>query len=327
MTPSLTANQSIDPATEVTCRKYTPEDLDVLSLDELTSISWRSLFKDLDKDESDAMYIKLRELSEKHLSYLSYDDLVDKLNNKFHIVYDLEFARRITSNQKKEVNYFFDTYSVPFLDYIAKTLAHENGYRDILGWYSEFVSSPYIDNKPQYGKVASYKGENFAHLSTWMIRITTNEAYKEWNPNKKGKLSLGRTESHDFESPFLRRKGYEEEEEFFSTEDSELGWEVLTGFITDDVVETPEEHEAKITKVIHSFELLPEKDKMVLEYLVFDKMSNIDVFELMKEYVKPKPESAPVERWNNKRKSDTVSVWRDRAFNHLENIYNDPRNK
>lgn len=326
MIPSLTANQSIDPATEDTCRKYTPKDLDVISLDELTSISWRSLFKDLEDEERDAMYIKLREFSERHLSNLSYDDLIAKLKKKSHIVYDLEFARRITSNQKKEVNYFFDPYSVPFLDNIAKTIAHESGYRDILGWYNDFVSPPYIDNKPQYGKVASYKGENFAHLYSWMIRITTNEAYKEWDPKKKGKLSLGRTESHDFESPFLKRKGYEEEE-FFSSEDPELGWEVLTGFITDEVAETPEEHEAKITKVIHAFELLPEKDKVVLEYLVFDKMSNIDAFELMKGYVRPKPGSAPIEEWNNKKKSDTVSVWRDRAFIHLEDIYNDPRIK
>ena len=102
---------------------------------------------------------------------------------------------------------------------------------------------------------------------------------------------------------------------------------MLTGFITDEVAETPEEHEAKITKVIHSFDLLPEKDKTVLEYLVFDKMSNIDAFELMKSYVNPKPGSAPVEEWSNKKKSDTVSVWRDRAFIHLEAIYNYPRNK
>ena len=90
---------------------------------------------------------------------------------------------------------------------------------------------------------------------------------------------------------------------------------------------TPEEYEAKITKVIHAFELLPEKDKMVLEHLVFDKMSNIEVFDVMKDYVKPKPGSAPIEEWNNKKKSDTVSVWRDRAFIHLEDIYNDPRIK
>ena len=133
MIPSLTANQSNEPATEVTCRKYTPEDLDVISLDELTSISWRSLFKDLNDDECDAMYIKLREFSEKHLSNISYDDLVEKLKKKSHIIYDLEFARRITLNQKKEVNYFFDPYSVPLLDNIAKNIAHENGYRDILG--------------------------------------------------------------------------------------------------------------------------------------------------------------------------------------------------
>ena len=326
MIPSLTNNQSIEPASEVICRKYTPKDLDVLSLEELISISWNSLFKELDDNECKAMYMKLREFSEKHLCNLSYEDLVDKLKRKSHIVYDLEFARRITSNQKKEVNYFFESYSIPFLDNIAKTIAHENGYRDILGWYNDFVAPPYIDNRPQYGKVASYKGEKFARLYSWMIRITTNEAYKEWDPNKKGKLSLGRTESHDFESPFLRRKGYEEEE-FFSTEDSELGWEVLTGFITDEVIETHEEHEAKITKVIRSFELLPEKDRKVLEYLVFDKMSNIDAFDVMKGYVQPKPGSKPIEEWNNKKKSDTVSVWRDRALIHLEDIYNDPRNK
>ena len=95
----------------------------------------------------------------------------------------------------------------------------------------------------------------------------------------------------------------------------------------DEVIETHEEHEAKITKVIRSFELLPEKDRKVLEYLVFDKMSNIDAFDVMKGYVQPKPGSKPIEEWNNKKKSDTVSVWRDRALIHLEDIYNDPRNK
>lgn len=314
----ITAEENFD-------RKYRPEDLDNLSLDELSDISWRSLFKNLNKDESDAMYLKIRELSRLHLSNLPFNLLVEAISRKVHIIYDLEFARRITLNSTREVNHFFTPFSVPFLDNIATTIAHEHGYMDLLGWYNDFVAPPYIDKTPTFGKVCAYRGEHFAHLYSWMLVITRNKAYEDFTKRKKGDLILGKSNSHDFELPFLKRQGYEEDE-FFTSNEPEIGWELLTGFISEEPVENPEEHEKKLNKVIYSFELLNEQDKKVLEHLIFDQMSNIDVFELMKEYVKPKPGTMPIEKWNNKKKSDTISLWRNRAITHLEAIYKDPRN-
>lgn len=262
---------------------------------------------------------------------LPFEELKKRILSRDNLIYDIELARRIAERKEPESTFFFEAYSIPFLQDIAIWIAHENSYRGVLGFYYDYVSSPLVTNEyglrvPQFRLLRQYKANNQAHLYTYVMVCTQREARRYFGRKKPGSLIVGETKSFDFERAFLNKIDCEDETAFLHSDNEEIGWEILNAFFYEDVV-NEEEHAKRIEKVKKAFDWLQEKDRLVLQLVVIEDKSGLDAFKQMKQYLSPKSRDNDVDKWDDKAKEDTISLWKTRALRHLEAIVRDPNLK
>ena len=257
---------------------------------------------------------------------LSFVDLKKLISCRRDIIYDIEFAHRVAERWESESDFFFGEYSIPFLQDIAFNIAHESSYRAITGFYYDFVSSPLLTVQgseiPQFHLLRGYKGQRGAHLYTYVMVCTWRRAIRYFDRKKPGSLVLGGKESYDFTKSFLTKLECTDQESFFSSQNDEIGWEILNAFFCEEVG-SEEEHIMRIKKVKKAFNWLKEKDRLVLQYLVIDDKSGLEAFELLKRYLRPKSTTERIENWDDIKKQNTMSLWKTRALKHLESIVRD----
>lgn len=257
---------------------------------------------------------------------LVFEELKTLIHSRKSIVYDIEFANRVVQMLEKESNFFFGEFSRPFLQTIALKIAHEKSYRELMGFYYEYVSAPLLKDErgietPRFKLLAGYKGQRGAHLYTYVMVCTWRKAIKYFDRKKPGSLVLGNKESYDFEKSF--KEDFEcSPLDFLSCSQNkkeEIGWEILNAFFYEEV-ECEEVHLIRIKKIKKAFSWLQEKDRLVLQYLVIEDKSGLEAFELLQHYLRPKSKTEILEEWNDKQKQNTMSLWKTRALKHLERI-------
>lgn len=264
------------------------------------------------------------------LTDLPFQELKKGILSRRDLSFDFEFARRVIERMEPESEFFFGEFSIPFLQSIAASVAHANSYRDLLGFYYDFVSAPLTEDEngievPSFQALRSYKGRNGAHLYSYLMSITWRHAVYVYRKPKRGDLIVGRTRPFDFERAFLNKIHCEDQEAFITAENKEIGWEILNAFFYEEA-ESEQEHRIRLEKIKKGFDWLQEKDRLVLQYLVIDEMTGLKAFDLLKSFLRPKM-AGTVELWSDKKKQDTMSLWKTRALAHLETIVKNPNLK
>lgn len=250
---------------------------------------------------------------------LSFSDIYTQLkNNKGNIMDDLAFAKLIISNNPEAVNYFLGEYSIRFLRYIANNILHLNNNYEygepcnlIQGDYYIFIAAPFNcikNNIPEWHKIALYKSKDEARLYTYVSHIAKNHFIKnkiKYKNEKKATTEL--LEYMDYDA--LLKYDYADENIDENTPES-------------------------LQNLHKAFISLSEKDQVVLQYLVMDKMHWSDAFEELRVYLDPlgpddewksysyEEKQKAIDRcWEPKQKQDAMAGLKKRAIAHLSSRF------
>ena len=216
---------------------------------------------------------------------------------------DLEIAKRVVNNDTITVNYFLGEFSFPFLNYIEKNILKNeiyyinnisSHYLGISGDYYKFIGAKFTDGKPTWHKVSLYKGiknkgEKEARLYTYINTITVRHFI-----NVKKKLDKNKEKSLDDMPEFMSisiLKEYDGFDEF-----------------------SLEEDDSKYKELEVAWEKLPERDQLILKYLVIEDRNPLEIFDEMIQYVET---TIPLEQYTKKQKQDAMSLMKRRAKRHL----------
>lgn len=232
------------------------------------------------------------------LSSLSHQILFNLLDNDCECIYNLEFKRRIVSNDKVSVEYYVGDYSKDIVSYIESYIIH----RSILSEYYEFLCEPIDLNKiPKWHRVSLYEGRSGSSLYTYTSNISSRffcrQALKERN-NEENNVQL--LDYFDYETLIK-----------YDIEDIE----------DDDVIK---ENKKRIRE---AFEKLCVRDRLVIKELVIKKNHWSKAFEVLSPYLNPRPhgiydtKEKIIESWSNKQKQDAISLMKGRAIEKLRNNY------
>ena len=237
-------------------------------------------------------------------------DYLKKLRN---IDGDLEIARRVVENDTATVNYFLGEFSAPILDYVGKNIMKTSGclvndklhyYMEHSGEYYEFIGAKFENNIPQWNKISLYratqnKGEYEARLYTYVNVITVRHfiALKQ----KKDKNKWENLDDMPESMTISILKEYE-------------------GF--DEISLAEEKEEYKELDI--AWAKLPERDQLILTYLVIQDANPLDIFDEMIQYVDTK---ISPDQFSVKQKQDAMSLMKRRAKKHLCNLIVEQRNQ
>ena len=237
-------------------------------------------------------------------------DYLKKLRN---IDGDLEIARRVVENDTATVNYFLGEFSAPILDYVGKNIMKTSGclvndklhyYMEHSGEYYEFIGAKFENNIPQWNKISLYrakqnKGESEARLYTYVNVITVRHfiALKQ----KKDKNKWENLDDMPESMTISILKEYE-------------------GF--DEISLAEEKEEYKELDI--AWAKLPERDQLILTYLVIQDANPLDIFDEMIQYVDTK---ISPDQFSVKQKQDAMSLMKRRAKKHLCNLIVEQRNQ
>ena len=216
---------------------------------------------------------------------------------------DLEIGKRVVNNDKPTVYYFLGEFSIPFLDYIGGEIMKLEGcyingvlcfYSTISSEYYEFIGAKFIENKPTWHKVSLYKGiknkgEKEARLYTYINTITVRHFI-----NVKRKLDKNKEKSLD-DMP------------------ESMSISILKEYDGFDEISL-EEDDSKYKELEVAWEKLPERDQLILKYLVIEDRNPIEIFDEMIQYVET---TIPPEQYTRKQKQDAMSLMKRRAKLHL----------
>lgn len=219
---------------------------------------------------------------------------------------DREIAKRVVKNDVQAVHYFLGEFSIPFLDYIGKEIMKEEEYYinnewhyylNISGDYYKFIGAEFKDDKPTWHKVSLYKGiknkgTKEARLYTYINTITVRHfiALKK----KKDKI---------------KEKSFEDM--FESVSISIL--KEYDGF--DEILLKQDPQEYKELDV--AWGKLPQKDQLILKYLVIEELNPLEIFDEMIQYVQTTID--PIS-FTKKQKQDAMSLMKQRAKKHLREL-------
>lgn len=212
---------------------------------------------------------------------------------------DLEIARRVVKNDKAAVNYFIGEFSNPFLDYIGAEIMKREGiyingvlhyYPSIYGEYYEFIGARFIGNIPEWHRVDLYKGKNnsrlYSYVNTITVRFFVELRKKELKKEDFSFISLSENENI---SILIKYDGFDAVC-LEGRETSEIDW---------------------------AWNQLPERDRLILQYLVIEERKAVDVFDLMIPYIKMAASSNSL---SVKQQQDAMSLLKQRAKKHLREL-------
>lgn len=225
---------------------------------------------------------------------LSLKEITSQLENDVNMIANIELARRVSLNIPDAVGFYISDLSRSIVEYITYSILH----RDAFSEYYIFLSSPYTQNNhPEWKKVASYKGRNNCTLKTYTSNITCRHFCKIAQKEKKESQTHGMLlEFMDYESLIKCDTG---EEEFENTTSIAMR---------------------------QAFLKLNDRDRLILKYLVIEKISALDAFELLDDYINPRPKfnmtSSEVKAsLSVKQKQDAISLLKGRALLKLQELY------
>lgn len=258
---------------------------------------------------------------------MSPEEIIERIRNRSSLVFDAEFARRVAEMYRIESEFFFGVFSKPFLEDFAIWIAHEKSYRDLLGFYYEFISAPIVEESngmgvPQFKCLRQYDFRRGAHLYTYVMVCTYRQVVRCYRKKKPGDIVVGRNASLEDEVTLLQRLKCKDWDDFLHSNNADIGWEILCSFFADED-ESELSFEMRKKRMKKAFDWLQEKDKKVLKLTVLEGKTGLEVFERLKSYVKPTREGDDVDEWSDKKKQDTVSGWKTRAMKRLRIIYKD----
>lgn len=246
---------------------------------------------------------------------LLFSSIYTHLKNKGgNVEEDLAFAKLIVANHPEAISYFMGDYSIQLLRYVVKNILHlKSNYEYgepanvIAGDYYIFIAAPFNELKgsiPQWHKIDLYKGENDARLYSYVSYITKNH--------------------------FIKNKKKYEDREKDSLELLEfIDYETLLGYdYADDGVDVDA---SETLQMLHkAFLSLKERDQIVLQYLVMDKMHWSEAFDELRIYLDPKgpnnewinwsseeKQKAIDKYWNSKQKQDAMAGLKKRAIAYI----------
>ena len=228
-----------------------------------------------------------------------WNELKKRLNNDVDYTANKELARMIVSNETKAVHYYLTEIGLPIMKHIEYSIMHRN----ITAEYYIFLSAPYDskEEKPLWHRVDLYKGINCL-LSSYTSNIACRHFFKLANKEKRILAKEGELlEYVDYES--LIRCEYES---FSFEEDSQTQC------------------------VRKAYQMLPERYRLVLHYLVIKKMSALEAFPLLDLYIHPRPKDGLTsdevkQAWTNKQRQDALSLLKGYALKHLQENFNSIR--
>lgn len=226
---------------------------------------------------------------------------------------DLEIARRVVENDTIAVNYFLGEFSNPILDYVGKEIMHADGchingdlhyYMEVSGDYYEFIGAKFEKNTPTWHKLSLYRatqnrGGTVARLYTYVNVITVRHFIA-----LKQKMDKNSWENID-DMP------------------ESMSISILKEYNGFDEIWLAEEHE-EYKELDIAWSKLPEKDQLILTYLVIQDANPLDIFDEMIQYVDTK---ISPDQFSVKQKQDAMSLMKRRAKKHLADLIIELRNK
>ena len=228
-----------------------------------------------------------------------WNNFKERLNNDTDYIANKELAKMIVSNETKAVHYYLTEIGLPIMKHIEYSIMH----RDITAEYYIFLSSPYDnqEEKPLWHRVDLYKGINCL-LSSYTSNIACRHFCKL--ANKEKRIS-------EKEGDLLEYVDYE----------SLIRCESISN----------EEDNSQMQCVRKAFQMLSERYRLVLHYLVIEKMSALDAFPLLDSYIHPRPKdgltSDEVKKaWSSKQRQDALSLLKGYALKHLQENFESIKN-
>lgn len=228
-----------------------------------------------------------------------WNNFKERLNNDTDYIANKELAKMIVSNETKAVHYYLTEIGLPIMKHIEFSIMH----RDITAEYYIFLSSPYDnqEEKPLWHRVDLYKGINCL-LSSYTSNIACRHFCKL--ANKEKRIS-------EKEGDLLEYVDYE--------------------FLIRCESISNEEDNSQMQCVRKAFQMLSERYRLVLHYLVIEKMSALDAFPLLDSYIHPRPKdgltSDEVKKaWSSKQRQDALSLLKGYALKHLQENFESIKN-
>lgn len=221
---------------------------------------------------------------------IDWNDFKKCLNNDTDYTANKELAKMIVSNENRAVHYYLTEIGIPIMKHIEFSIMH----RDITAEYYIFLSSPYDnkEEKPLWHRVDLYKGINCL-LSSYTSNIACRHFCKLANKEKRISEKEGDLlEYVDYES-LIRCESISDEED-----------------------------NSQMRCVRKAYQMLSERYRLVLHYLVIEKMSALDAFPLLDSYIHPRPKDGMTsdevkKAWSSKQRQDALSLLKGLSLIHI----------
>lgn len=231
---------------------------------------------------------------EKDLKNLSTEQIFSRLKKDNKYQANLEFAKRVVSNEATAVKMYIYDLSDRIREIIENTITH----RDIFTEYFEFLSKPFNDKAHalEWHKVDLYNGGS--RLDRYTNVITTRHFTRVANKERREREKYeGLVEYVDYESLLKCNQADQEYDD------------------------------AHIEKIERAFKLLSMREQDIIGYSIFQKLPALEIYEEMKEDINPKTKEGMhgnemKASWDDKKKQKVISYLKGQALTHLKFIFN-----
>lgn len=227
-------------------------------------------------------------------SEISWKELQKRLDNDSELFANIEFARRIVNNYETVVNYYLGKMSIKIIQRINK-LMNQDSYAE----YYIYLSSPFNEEtqSAEWHKVSLYKALNDCTLKTYTSSISCRHFYKLANKEKKMKNS---------ETELLEYKDYD-------------------ALLMCDQAESDDD-DIRLKWMKKAFQALKERDQLILQYLVIEKIPSIEAYDKLEHLIHPIPKDGKTSdevkaSWDIKRRQDAISLMKGYALDRLLKNY------
>lgn len=236
------------------------------------------------------------------LEYIPFDDLVALLDNDKGKAANREYAKRVYENNGEAVVHYMTKLNERNISYISNVIMHRDIYTD----YYEFLSNPVEHRVPKWHRVRLYKGEDECTLKSYTATIASRKfcriAKQEADKRKKA-------------------TAYSDNIDYESLKSCET--------LVDDEPEDVDSRRVQRKKGLKiAFEQLTERDRVLIDLLIFKKMNNMDAYDLFSKYIHPKTKSGldsdEIKKQKTKyQKSTYISGEKGRALTALNDLFKD----